>query len=151
MRRSKRSGAANGRTQANLGLPVEAAAFRSLPERWRSVLWLTYVERLDPDEVGTILGVSDNGLAQLALRARAGLRERYLHAQMAANRAEQCKSAVKRLGSYVAAGMSQQDASRIDQHVERCAGCRQVLIDLDDLSAMLHTMAVRPPGDATTV
>ena len=144
-RRSKRSGGTDTRAQASFALPVAAAAFRSLPERWRSVLWLTYVERLDPDEVGAILGVSANGLAQLALRARAGLRERYLHAQLAANRSEQCKSAVKRLGSYVAAGMSTRDASRIDQHVDRCSGCQQVLLDLDDLSAMLHTMAVPPP------
>src|SRR6266567_2310156 len=60
VRRSKRSGTTNSRAQASFALPVAAAAFRSLPERWRSVLWLTYVERLDPDEVGDILGVSAN-------------------------------------------------------------------------------------------
>jgi DNA-directed RNA polymerase specialized sigma24 family protein len=147
LRRSKRSGGTNGRPQASFALPVAAAAFRSLPERWRSVLWLTYVERLDPTEVGVILGVSANGLAQLALRARAGLRERYLHAQLASNRSEDCKSAVKRLGSYVAAGMSHQDASRIDDHLQRCGGCRQVLLDLDDLTAMLNTLAVQPPAN----
>ncbi|MEY2476988.1 MAG: hypothetical protein QOG87_2303, partial [Actinomycetota bacterium] len=55
-----------------------AVAFRSLPERWRSVLWLTEVEGIPAREAAPMLGVSANGLAQLAVRARAGLRQRFL-------------------------------------------------------------------------
>ncbi|MGH9179086.1 MAG: RNA polymerase sigma factor, partial [Acidimicrobiales bacterium] len=46
-----------------------ARAFRSLPERWRSVLWLTEVEGIPAREVAGLLGVSANGVAQLAVRA----------------------------------------------------------------------------------
>src|SRR4051812_9381769 len=57
-----------------------ASAFRSLPERWRSVLWLTEVEGMAPSEAAPLLGISANGAAQLAVRARAGLRQRFLQA-----------------------------------------------------------------------
>jgi RNA polymerase sigma factor (sigma-70 family) len=57
-----------------------ATAFRALPERWRSVLWLTEVEGVATKDAAELLGLTANGTAQLALRARAGLRERYLQA-----------------------------------------------------------------------
>jgi len=59
-----------------------ASAFRDLPERWRSVLWLTEVEQVPTREAAPMLGLSPNGVAQLAVRARAGLRERYLQAHL---------------------------------------------------------------------
>lgn len=52
-------------------------AFRSLPGRWREVLWLTEVDGLAPKQAAVVLGLSANGTAQLALRARAALRSRY--------------------------------------------------------------------------
>jgi DNA-directed RNA polymerase specialized sigma24 family protein len=57
-------------------LPVVSAAYRSLPERWRSVLWLTEVRHASDAETAAVLGVSGNGLVQLSFRARSGLRER---------------------------------------------------------------------------
>src|SRR5687768_15274999 len=59
-----------------------ASAFRSLPERWRSVLWLTEVEGIAPKEAAALLGVTPNNAAQLAVRARAGLRERFVQAHL---------------------------------------------------------------------
>src|SRR5205807_2083539 len=68
------SAAAGG--AAGSELPVVTAAYRSLPERWRSVLWLTEVRHAGDAEAAAVLGVSGNGLAQLSFRARSGLRER---------------------------------------------------------------------------
>jgi RNA polymerase sigma factor (sigma-70 family) len=59
-------------------LPVFAAAYRSLPERWRTALWLTEVQRARVDDAAAILGVSANGLAQLSSRARSALQDRHL-------------------------------------------------------------------------
>ena len=58
-----------------------ANAFRSLPERWRSVLWMTEIEGMPAREVARVLGMSANAVAQLARRARAGLRRNYLQAR----------------------------------------------------------------------
>ncbi|MFC5180551.1 sigma-70 family RNA polymerase sigma factor [Actinomadura harenae] len=58
-------------------------AFRSLPERWQAVLWHTEVEGAKPAEVAPLLGLTANGVAALAYRAREGLRQAYLQMHLA--------------------------------------------------------------------
>jgi RNA polymerase sigma factor (sigma-70 family) len=53
-------------------------AFQSLPERWQAVLWHTEIEGAKPADVAPLLGLSANGVAALAYRAREGLRQAYL-------------------------------------------------------------------------
>jgi RNA polymerase sigma factor (sigma-70 family) len=48
-------------------------AYDSLPSRWRAVLWQTEVEGRRPAELAALSGMSANGVAQLAGRARHGL------------------------------------------------------------------------------
>ncbi len=57
-----------------------ARAFQSLPERWRVVLWHTAVEDAQAAEIAPLLGLTANGVAALAYRARKGLRDAYLRA-----------------------------------------------------------------------
>ena len=71
------------RLMAAADASLVGTAFRSLPGRWREVLWLTEVDGLAPKQAALLLGLSANGTAQLALRARAGLRSRYQQAQEA--------------------------------------------------------------------
>ena len=59
-----------------------ALAFQSLPGRWREVLWLTEVDGLAPRQAAVQLGLSPNGVSQLAFRARAALRRRFLQVQL---------------------------------------------------------------------
>jgi DNA-directed RNA polymerase specialized sigma24 family protein len=127
------------------GLPVVTAAFRSLPERWRSALWLTDVRGADHTEAAAVLGVSGTGLAQLGSRARAGMRERYLHAQLEVAVADGCRPVLEVLGSYAAGSLPQAERATVDEHLVRCDDCRQRLADLDDLGAMLTTIAVPAP------
>src|SRR5882757_4994313 len=71
---------------------LTARAFRSLPERWQSVLWYTEVEGMDPHEVAPILGMSANGVAALSYRAREGLRKAWLQAHVSEpGTSEACK------------------------------------------------------------
>jgi DNA-directed RNA polymerase specialized sigma24 family protein len=49
------------------------AAFLSLPERWRAVLWHTEVEGTAPAAVASLFGLSAEGTADLAASAREGL------------------------------------------------------------------------------
>lgn len=50
-------------------------AFRSLPERWRKVLWYSEVEDFSPAELGEVFGITSSAAAMLTFRARQGLRK----------------------------------------------------------------------------
>ena len=53
------------------------AAFLSLPQRWRNVLWYLEVEGRKPRELAVMLGLTPNSVSALLYRARAGLRKAY--------------------------------------------------------------------------
>jgi RNA polymerase sigma factor (sigma-70 family) len=53
-------------------------ALASLPDRWRTVLWLTAVEGLAPAEIGRRIGITPAAVASVAYRSRQGLRSAYL-------------------------------------------------------------------------
>jgi RNA polymerase sigma factor (sigma-70 family) len=122
-----------------------AAAFRSLPERWRSVLWLTEVEQMAPRDAADLLGVSPNGVSQLAVRARAGLRERFLQAHLRGEVAPDCRSTVELLGAYVAGALAPRDVAKVDQHLAGCEGCRQRQAELEDLGPALRKIVLPLP------
>jgi RNA polymerase sigma factor (sigma-70 family) len=122
-----------------------AVAFRSLPERWRSVLWLTEVEGIPAREAAPMLGVSANGLAQLAVRARAGLRQRFLQAHLRAPVARACQFPVDKLGAYIAGGLSPRETAKVDQHLAGCADCRQQVEELEDLGSLLRRVVTPVP------
>ncbi|MHB1533959.1 MAG: sigma factor-like helix-turn-helix DNA-binding protein [Acidimicrobiales bacterium] len=60
---------------------VLAAAFHSLPERWRAALWLHDVEGFETDRLALVLGVSVAVAAQLIVRAERGLAGRLSQAR----------------------------------------------------------------------
>jgi DNA-directed RNA polymerase specialized sigma24 family protein len=53
------------------------AGMRSLPERWRTVLWYAEVMGHKPREIAPILGIEPNAVSALLIRARAGLHAAY--------------------------------------------------------------------------
>ena len=120
-------------------------AFDSLPERWRSVLWLTEVEGIPAREAAGMLGVSANGVAQLAVRARAGLRERFLQAHLRAEVDDTCRYTVDRLGAYVAGGLAPRDIAKVDQHLAACDDCRARKEELEDLGSSLRRIVLPFP------
>lgn len=122
-----------------------AEAFRNLPERWRSVLWLTAVEGIAPSDAADQLGLTPNGTAQLAVRARAGLRERYLQAHVRNHARPECRFTVEHLGAYVGGGISPRDLAKVDQHLADCPDCRARKEELDDLGSTLRRIAVPVP------
>jgi RNA polymerase sigma factor, sigma-70 family len=62
-------------------------ALQTLPDRWRTVLWLTAVEGLSPTEVGRRIGIAPAAVAAVAYRSRRGLRTAYLELDAAGARA----------------------------------------------------------------
>jgi len=120
-------------------------AFRSLPERWRSVLWLTEVEGIPPREAAALLGLSPNGVAQLAVRARTGLRERFLQAHLSgAEVLAECRFTVERLGAYVAGGLPPRDVAKVDQHLAGCPACTGRRAQLAEITPALLRRAALP-------
>lgn len=122
-----------------------AQAFADLPERWRSVLWLTEVEGYRPSEVAGRLGLTPNGAAQLAVRARAGLRERYLQAHLRAGPPSECRFTLEHLGAYVGGGIAARDLAKVDQHLAECEACRARLAELEDVHSTLRRILVPLP------
>jgi RNA polymerase sigma factor (sigma-70 family) len=54
-----------------------ASAMRTLPPRWRTVLWHAEVMGEPPRNIGPLLGIESNAVSALLIRARAGLRAAY--------------------------------------------------------------------------
>jgi RNA polymerase sigma factor (sigma-70 family) len=117
---------------------LTARAFRSLPERWQSVLWYTEVEGMDPHEVAPILGMSANGVAALGYRAREGLRKAWLQAHVSeAGVSEACKWTIARLGENARHSLTPREQQKLSDHLLTCAKCAIVSEEVDEVGSHL--------------
>ncbi|MEV2269276.1 sigma-70 family RNA polymerase sigma factor [Nonomuraea africana] len=117
-----------------------AKAFLSLPERWRLVLWHTEVENAKPAEVAPMLGLSANGVAALAYRAREGLRQAYLQMHLAGAPHQECRPVLGKMGAYVRGGLARRDSRSVDEHIDACPECRSVFLELADVNQGLRVI-----------
>jgi len=111
-----------------------ADAFRSLPERWQAVLWYTEVEKKSPKDIAPVLGLTANGVAALAYRAREALRQAYLQHHLGSTMDEACRDAAPHLGALVRGGLSQRERARVDAHVTTCERCTLLVAELADVN-----------------
>ncbi|MEU1433613.1 sigma-70 family RNA polymerase sigma factor [Streptomyces sp. NPDC005786] len=119
---------------------IVAHAFRSLPERWRAVLWHCVVEEEPAAKVGNLLGLTPSGVASLTARAREGLREAYLAAHAGQGAAdEECRRCSARLAAAVRRSRPRGDV-HLDRHLERCGRCREAARELTDLNQRLRAV-----------
>jgi RNA polymerase sigma factor (sigma-70 family) len=117
---------------------LTARAFRSLPERWQTVLWYTEVEGMDPHEVGPLMGMTANGVAALSYRAREGLRKAWLQAHVSdATASGECQWAMSRLGEHARDALSNRDRERLTVHLADCAKCTIVSDEVDEVGSHL--------------
>jgi hypothetical protein len=117
---------------------LTARAFRSLPERWQSVLWYTEVEGMDPHEVAPILGMSANGVAALSYRAREGLRKAWLQAHVSdPGASEACRWAMSRLGESARHSLTTREMEKLTDHLETCAKCSIVSEEVNEVGSHL--------------
>ncbi|WP_051757358.1 sigma-70 family RNA polymerase sigma factor [Prauserella rugosa] len=117
-------------------------AFSSLPERWRTVLWQTEVEGVQPANVAPEFGLSPNATAALARRARIGLRAAYLQAHLSTGRsANGCRTIVEKLGGYTAGSVTGAEARKVRAHLSSCASCRATHDELMDVCSTLRSHA----------
>ena len=114
-----------------------ATAFRSLPERWQSVLWHTTVEQESPADVAVLLGMTPGAVAALSFRAREGLRQAYLAEHMQSSLDPECADIRPNLPAYVRGRARQRLARQIEDHLDECCACALVLVELEDVGANL--------------
>lgn len=113
---------------------VVSRAYKSLPERWQAVLWYTEVERLSPAEIAPVLGLTANGVAALAYRAREGLRQAYLQQHLASPTSEACTIVNGKLGAYVRGGLAKRETALVESHLDECGECRALVLELGDVN-----------------
>lgn len=118
---------------------VVSEAYKSLPERWQAVLWYTEVERLSPAEIAPVLGLTANGVAALAYRAREGLRQAYLQQHLGAPADDGCTIVNGKLGAYVRGGLAKRETALVELHLDDCGRCRALVLELGDVN---HGMRV---------
>lgn len=117
-----------------------ANAFAGLPERWRVVLWHTEVEGESPAAIAPLLGMTPNGVAALAYRAREGLRQAYLRLHVPAADQRECRAATDKLAGWVRRSISAPQRRKVAAHLAGCARCREVAAGLEQVNGELRTI-----------
>lgn len=123
---------------ADLERTMIVRAFASLPERWRAVLWHTEIEGARPAEVAVLLGLTANGVAALAYRAREGLRQAYLQMHLSGVMRSECRPVAGKLGAFVRGGLAKRETTAVAAHLEQCADCQAVYAELADVNLALR-------------
>lgn len=113
-----------------------AAAFKSLPERWQSVLWYTEVEGLAPRKVASLIGISANSVSALALRARKALRSAWVEKHAAAV-SELCSHMVPQLQKLEQGRLTARVRRDVEQHLSTCHDCRSAQTEFRQLNSRL--------------
>lgn len=119
---------------------VVADAFKSLPERWQVVLWYTEIEKKAPAEVAPLLGLSPNGVAALAYRAREALRQAYLQQHLATTEDVSCLAVSEHLSAYVRGGLTKREHAKVEAHIKQCSRCEPLVAELEDVNRGLRSI-----------
>lgn len=110
-------------------------AFRSLPERWQTVLWYTVIDDEPVAQVAELLGMEKGAVSQLSFRAREGLRQAFLAAS-AGGRPECAEFTAQLAANVRRPGRRRTRALR--RHLESCADCRSAAKEMTDLNGRLR-------------
>ncbi|MEU8175047.1 sigma factor [Microbispora hainanensis] len=128
-----------------------ARAYRSLPERWRALLWHVEIEGGRPADAGPLLGLSGRAAALLFRRARQGLREAYLRLHLENGPRAECRPILSMILRYVENGLPKQEAGEVDAHVAECIDCRSVFLQMvgltEELRAVVGQLVAGPAVD----
>jgi len=151
-KQSEHSGPAAGQAEiSNLGEPLFtdpaaaelestmlARAYASLPERLRAAAWHIMIERTDPAEAATILGLTEAGVAELPAQVSAALTQAYLELYLSSLVQEACKAEAGQLGQHLNSTTRGLDERTVRVHLRVCRECRGVAIELTGLDRSLR-------------
>jgi hypothetical protein len=120
------------------GQSLTARALRSLPERWRAVLWPGELEGATPARITELLSSTESGDAALSHRALDGLRAAYLRVYLDELARPECRPAAGKLGGHVRRALSRRDTRLVSRHLGGCARCGAIYADLARIDAVLR-------------
>lgn len=122
-----------------------ARAFYMLPARWQEVLWYTEIERMKPQDVARLLGMSSLSVRQLSFRARGGLKDAWVgaHLHSTAEKGTECRWSVERLGPAARSRLGPRGSARLEAHLKHCRDCARVAQEASDVVKSLP-LAVLP-------
>ncbi len=115
-----------------------------LAPRQRLVLALRELEDKSYAEIGELVGLSENAVAQLILRARQSLREELRLVQVDRSKlSPECQEFLPLLSTHLDGQLKEPKLERTLAHVERCEACQSALADMHEASRRYR--AVVPP------
>lgn len=117
------------------------AAYESLPQRWRTVLWHLDVEGRKPQDLGPMLDLSPNSVSALVYRARSGLRNAYLQQHVNSGGRPSCEQHRAKLSSFVRHTVAPTDRKKIRAHLQACDECVAVVHDLREVNREVGSIA----------
>lgn len=121
------------------------AAFRALPEAWRTALWLVEVEGGSAEQVAPVLGLNRSAAAAVADRAAAGLRER-LAADVAERATDvECRRSLAKLPAHAAGKLTETERDAVGTHLAGCGSCAVWLAALVAPRPALRRLITPPP------
>ncbi|MGM1018766.1 MAG: sigma-70 family RNA polymerase sigma factor [Actinomycetota bacterium] len=118
------------------------AAFRGLPPRWQEVLWYSEVDGMKPREISGLLGMAPNAVSALIVRAKRGLRDGWISAQLAGATTPECETALKDMGAHTRSGLSERARASLETHLSSCPTCPQAFAEAKNLATL--TMSILP-------
>lgn len=133
--------------RAELGLVREA--FSSLPDRWQTVLWRTAVDHDSHDRVAEAMGLSRNGVAALAVRARRALKVAYLQAHVSRGDVDDdCRPFLDQLAALSQGSVP---GRQLQDHLDGCRRCGErlhelALVEQNVAGFMLPAVAILIPA-----
>ncbi|NIH83170.1 sigma-70 family RNA polymerase sigma factor [Amycolatopsis granulosa] len=141
---------------------VARSAFETLPPRWRYVLWHTEMLGTGPGKLAGELGMTANGVAALALRAREGLRQAFLQAHVPAAGTEKCRTVRRRLPAWTRGKVTARQRQAVSAHLARCPKCHRIAAVLERVNGGLPALVpllgrllgggpAAPAGEAASV
>ncbi|GHH65129.1 hypothetical protein GCM10018781_17100 [Kitasatospora indigofera] len=122
-----------------------ARAYRALPERWQVLLWFFVVEGESAATVAQRMSMTPSGVRSLAARARAGLREAYLRADVDEDIAPECRWFTSLL-TGTARRPGRRRGRELARHLGECPRCGRVAEDFRRASHHLEAGAPEPAG-----
>ncbi|HEY6479077.1 MAG TPA: hypothetical protein VIZ00_03555, partial [Streptosporangiaceae bacterium] len=120
------------------GPALTARALRTLPERWRTVLWPGRLEEATAAQIAERLRGTENGAADLSHRALDALRAAYLRMYLDEVSRPECRPAAGKLGRHARRALSRRDTRLVSRHVSGCAQCGAIYADLVQMEAVLR-------------
>lgn len=129
--------------QSRIDAPSVHFALRALPDHWRQLITLRYVENKMPVEMAEILDAEVPALRKMLHRAKNGLRDAYLK-QLVVNRSVgSCRQYSDDLTNYATQRLKAKRVAALEAHLATCSDCQR---NYDEVQYQWHRMTPQALG-----